>query len=188
MPTEVEPAPIPAKPRRKKLLVFIAGGLILVSGAAGAAWVVMQRQHAETSVADPNARKPQKQSIFTPLDSFTVNLQDAGGDHYAQIGVTLELEDAAIESDLKARLPALRNNILLLIASKQTEDLLSLEGKQMLARQIGVRAAQAIGVNISDADLVSAPAGGPQAPASQAKKPKVVNPIKDVLFSQFLVQ
>jgi flagellar protein FliL len=189
MPTESDPKaspsnaePAPKKKSRKKSLIFFAAALILVSGAAGAAWMVMQKQ-ADPQTADSGKRKAPSKSIFTPLDSFTVNLQDSGGDHYAQIGVTLEIEDASVESELKARLPALRNNILLLIASKRTDELLSLEGKQLLARQIGIRAAQSIGVGITDADLQP-----PQATASQAAKPRVQNPIKDVLFSQFLVQ
>lgn len=185
VPMSSEPNPAaPPKKSSKKRLVIVAATLLLVCGAAGAAYVYMQ-QKAAAPEAEVAKRKSPAKSIFTPLENFTVNLRDEGGDHYAQIGVTLELEDAAVETDLKARLPALRNNILLLIASKSTEDLLTLEGKQLLARQIGVRAAQSIGIEITDADLVTAK---PDGTASAPAKPKVVNPIKDVLFSQFLVQ
>lgn len=183
MSSETNTATAPKKSSKKRL-VIVAASLLLVCGAAGAAYVYMQQQKAESHAPEVAKRKTPPKSIFTPLENFTVNLRDEGGDHYAQIGVTLELEDAAVENDLKTRLPALRNNILLLIASKRTEDLLTLEGKQLLARQIGVRAAQAIGVEITDADLIAAPEGTASAPS----KPKIVNPIKDVLFSQFLVQ
>ncbi len=183
MSTETNTATAPQKSSKKRL-VIAAVILLLVCGAAGAAYFYMQQQKAESHAPEAAKRKTPSKSIFVPLENFTVNLRDDGGDHYAQIGVTLELEDATIENDLKTRLPALRNNILLLIASKRTEDLLTLEGKQLLARQIGVRAAQAIGVDITDADLATAPEGTASAPAKQ----KTVNPIKDVLFSQFLVQ
>lgn len=200
-----------AKKSPKKLIIFGAIGLVLAGSAGGAAWFMTQKkgEHAE---AEAPKRKALPKSVFIPLDNFTVNLQDEGGDHYAQIGVTLEVEDASVETDLKARLPALRNNILLLIAAKKVEDLLTLEGKQRLASQIGIRAAQSIGIDVSDADLpplpqpaapaaaapavaaeTAAPAPAPvaaAAPASAAHagKPKVDNPIKNVLFSQFLVQ
>lgn len=186
VPMSSEPTPTASPPKSaKKRLIVIAATLLLVCGAAGAAYVYMQQQKAAVPEAEVAKRKAPTKSIFTPLENFTVNLRDEGGDHYAQIGVTLEVEDAAVETDLKARLPALRNNILLLIASKSTEDLLTLEGKQLLARQIGVRAAQSIGMAITDADLAPTPA---DSSASTPAKPKVANPIKDVLFSTFLVQ
>lgn len=186
VPMSSEPTPTaPPKKSSKKRLIVIAASLLLVCGAAGAAYVYMQQQKTAVPEAEVAKRKAPVKSIFTPLENFTVNLRDEGGDHYAQIGVTLEVEDSAVETDLKARLPALRNNILLLIASKSTEDLLTIEGKQLLARQIGVRAAQSIGIEITDADLVTAPEN---ASAPAPAKPKVVNPIKDVLFSTFLVQ
>lgn len=184
MSTEPTPSASPKKSSKKRLII-VAAVLLVVCGAAGAAYVYMQQHKAAAPETEVAKRKAPVKSIFTPLENFTVNLRDEGGDHYAQIGVTLEVEDTAVETDLKARLPALRNNILLLIASKSTEDLLTLEGKQLLARQIGVRAAQSIGIEITDADLGPASAEGS---ASAAAKSKVVNPIKDVLFSTFLVQ
>lgn len=195
-----------AKKSPKKLIIFGAIGLVLAGSAGGAAWYMTQKKAGDHAEAEAPKRKALPKSVFVPLDNFTVNLQDEGGDHYAQIGVTLEVEDASVETDLKARLPALRNNILLLIAAKKVEDLLTLEGKQRLASQIGIRAAQSIGIDVSDADLppppaasaASAAAVAPEtaapvtavAPASAAHKgkPKVDNPIKNVLFSQFLVQ
>lgn len=173
--------PTPKK-SSKKLVIIAAAALILIAGGGGGAYFYLQKQqHADEPAHETAKRKSPSKSIYTPLENFTVNLRDEGGDHYAQIGVTLEVEDAAIETDLKARLPALRNNILLLIASKRAEELLTLEGKQQLAKQIGVRAAQTIGIDITDADLE-------EGPGAKGAKSKVVNPIKDVLFSQFLVQ
>lgn len=199
-----------AKKSPKKLIIFAAIGLLLAGGGGGAAWYFTQKKHDDHAEAEAPKRKALPKSVFVPLDNFTVNLQDEGGDHYAQIGVTLEVEDAGIETDLKARLPTLRNNILLLIAAKKVDELLTLEGKQRLASQIGIRAAQAIGIDVSDADLPplphpaasaapaaaghdgAAPAPAPVAPASapaaHGGKPKADNPIKNVLFSQFLVQ
>lgn len=173
--------PTPKK-SSKKLVVIAAAAVVLIAGGGGGAYFYLQKQqHAEDAGHETAKRKAPAKSIFTPLENFTVNLRDDGGEHYAQIGVTLEVEDAAIETDLKARLPALRNNILLLIASKRSDELLTLEGKQQLAKQIGVRAAQSIGIEITDADLE-------EGQGTKGTKSKVVNPIKDVLFSQFLVQ
>lgn len=158
-------APVPKK-SSKKLVVFALVGLLFAAGAAGGGWYYMQQQKtADVAPAQGALKKSTKKPLFAPLEPFTVNLQDARGERYAQIGVTLQLEDPAVESELKERLPAVRNEILLLIASKKLDELLSAEGKQQLAQQIGVRAAHAIGVG-----------------------PGVENPVKNVLFSQFIVQ
>ncbi len=176
----------PPKKSSKKLVIIAVAAVVLIAGGGAGGYLYLQKQqHAEEPAHETSAKKktPSK-SIFTPLENFTVNLRDEGGDRYAQIGITLEVEDAAIENDIKARLPALRNNILLLIGSKKAEDLLTMEGKQQLAKQIGVRAAQSIGVDITDEDLEEEK----DAKGGRRARSKVVNPIKDVLFSQFLVQ
>jgi hypothetical protein len=51
--------------------------------------------------------------VFVPLDPFTVNLADRDAERYAQIGVTLEIEDAKVGDQIKAYMPAIRNNILM---------------------------------------------------------------------------
>ena len=52
-----------------------------------------------------------------PLDPFTVNLADRDAERYAQVGMTLELADPKAADLLKAYMPAIRNNILLVLAA-----------------------------------------------------------------------
>ena len=53
-----------------------------------------------------------------PLDPFTVNLADREAERYAQVGITLELEDAKAGDQIKAYMPVIRNNILMVLAHK----------------------------------------------------------------------
>lgn len=186
----IAPAAPPEIPKTgKKRLVLVLGLVILACAAGAGGWFYMQRQRAGMEHGpEASPRKTQVTPIFTPLDVFTVNLQDNGGDHYAQIGVTLQIEDASIDSDIKTRMPAIRNHILLLIASKSAEELLTLEGKQQLARQIRVRAAQGLGLDVADSSMPAAAASAVGAAPGSANKTAVENPIKDVLFSQFIIQ
>jgi len=205
-------AETPAAPKKsKKLLIIVAAVLLLGGGGAGAAWFVTQKNHGPDDKAAHAKKEPAKKPLFTPLEPFTVNLQDERGERFAQIGVTLQLEDPAVENELKDRLPAVRNQILLLISSKRIDELLSADGKKLLAEQIRVRAARAIGVDVADVPVPAAAAAAPvaavdahgvpvvqvaaAAPAAvtapvavAAAKPAVENPVKDVLFSQFIVQ
>ena len=159
----------PSKPRRKRTVLLLAALTLCAAGGAGAWWFLLRAPEGEDAKA---AREAARKPLFTTLEPFTVNLQDPRGERFAQIGVTLQIDDPQVELAIKDRLPAVRNEILLLISSKQIDELLTLEGKQELAQQIRVRSARVLGVGTA----------GPGKPAAAD------NPIRQVLFSQFIVQ
>jgi flagellar FliL protein len=171
--SEASTAPTPKKPARK-LILFGALGLLLAAGAAGGAWFALG-QRAGAHAAQARHQEPEK-PLYSTLEPFTVNLADPRGDRFAQIGITLEFTDPATDSAIKDRLPTVRNAILLLISSKQVEELLSAEGKRALAQQIRLLCGRALGVDLPE----------PGAPAGKTPPPE--NPIRAVLFSQFIVQ
>jgi len=174
----VEEAAPAAKKSLKKVIFLVLGALLLAGGAAGATWFATSR-HKGVEAPHAAEKKVPKKPVFTTLEPFTVNLADAKGERYAQIGITLQLDGPAADELLKERLPAVRNEVLLLIASKHIEELLSDDGKRLLARQIRMRTAQAMGFTGSDdsppiavaaaAAPATAPATAPaSAPASVA--------------------
>ncbi len=184
------PAAAPKK-SRKKLIIIAALGLVLASGGAGAAWFMLKKPAEGTAVAEK--KKPPVKPVFAPLDVFTVNLRDERGERFAQVGVTLQMKDAAAEAELKERMPAVRNEILLLLSSKRIDELLSDEGKRELAQQIRARAAHGMGLKLDEpaaAPAAAAPAPGASAVAVAAapKAAPADNPVHNVLFSQFIVQ
>lgn len=207
----------PPKKSKKKLIIAIV--LVLVLGAAGAgAWYFMSLRSAAALAQleaegdsahppEPKTHDKSKKPIFLNLENFTVNLNDPGGMRLAQIGITLRVDDPEIELAVKDQLPVVRNKILLLISGKKIEDLLTLDGKKALARQVQIATAQSIGIDISDDSAAEpAPATLPEAdehsaaPAEKSatpagnkaakslKKKPAINPIKEVLFSTFIVQ
>jgi flagellar FliL protein len=199
-----EAAAEPKKKSGKKFIVIALVALLAAGGGGGGAWYFLGQKKAEDGeeVAEPKKKKAAK-PLFTTLEPFTVNLQDPRGERFAQIGITLQFEDPKVEIDLKDRLPAVRNEILLLISSKQIDELLSTEGKQKLAEEIRARSARAMGVEVtppeddeSEEEAKEAKDAVKDQDAKAAgkkkakKKPKEVveNPITSVLFSQFIVQ
>lgn len=176
------PTEAPKKSGKKKLIILIALVLVLAGGGGGAAWFFLMKPADGAKVAEK--KKPPAKPVFSALDVFTVNLQDERGERFAQVGVTLELRDSATENELKERMPAVRNEILLLLSSKRIEELMSDEGKRELAQQIRTRAAYGMGVKPDEP--VAAP--GATAVAAAPKASPVENPVQNVLFSQFIVQ
>jgi flagellar FliL protein len=129
-----------------------------------------------------------------PLDPFVVNLADREADRFAQIGLTLQVEDAHNADEIKAYLPAIRNNILLLLAHKTSAELMQPDGKEKLARQLLRVAVQPMGIELEDEDEVAADEA-PAVTAGPAKKKKKRHfdtiddsPVKSVQFSSFIIQ
>jgi len=187
---------------KKKLVLMVAVAAIVLGGGGVGAMVYMKKQKAAAEEAaaaaddgDADAAPAKKETkkakgekpVFVPMDPFVVNLADHDADRYAQIGITLEVPDEHVGEEIKTYLPAIRNNILLLLAHKSSAD---------LARQIRREALKAMGEEVDDdEDAVAAPASAEGAsaaePAKKKKKKKAAEadaPIRSVQFSSFIIQ
>jgi flagellar protein FliL len=190
--TDAVPA-TPAKTGKKKLIIIIAAALaVLLAGGGGAAFFVMKKRAAAAAAAaeeggDGAGEKQEEKSVradlkhaptFVPLDPFTVNLADREAERYAQVGMTLELADAKAGDLLKAYMPAIRNNILLVLAGKTAGQLMENEGKMKLAGEVRAAALKPLGYT------VTAEAATGKLKSDDADEP----PIRAVHFSNFIIQ
>ena len=129
--------------------------------------------------------------MFVPLEPFTVNLADRDVDRYAQVGINLQVEDARVSDELKAYMPAIRNSILLILAHKTGEELLSPEGKLQLAEEIRRETARAMGYDIPEPEAEAVADEDGEAPRRKKKKKKKVevhNPMVRVHYANFIIQ
>ncbi len=201
-------APAEAAPKgggKKKLIIIIAVVLLLVLGGGGAALLLMKKKPAEgegedgegaaghapvSAVAHAPVRDPKHPPVFVPLDPFTVNLADRESERYAQIGVTLEIDDVKFGDTLKIYMPAIRNNILMLLSHKTATELLSLEGKQKLAKEIKREALLPLGIEVEEEEDEAAAADKEAAPKKKKKKKRAAAtyPITAVHFSNLIIQ
>lgn len=193
---DVTDAPVPKTAGKKKLIIIVAAVLLLVLGGGGAALFMVKKRAAAAAeeedgpvaaqVAEEPAHKDEKRKppVFVPLDPFTVNLADREAERYAQVGVTLEIDDAKVGEDLKLYMPAIRNNILLLLAHKTAGELLTRDGKLKLAREIRREAMLPLGFNLPDEDEDTSTSAGKK----KKKKAPVVYPVKAVHFSNIIIQ
>ncbi len=205
---EVVEAPPKRSLGKKKLLVLLAAALLRVAVAGGGLVFYLKKKRAaaeaeaeapaQAESVEAAKRDPKVVPTFVPLETFTVNLADTEAERYAQVGVTLELDDPKVADQIKAYMPAIRNNILMVLAHKTSQELLEREGKQKLAFEIKREAARALGVEIEDewaakqakaaAKAASGSASG-AAPKPPAKKRIYEpSPIRQVHFSNFIIQ
>jgi len=189
--------PSPKAGSKKKLLILLLAALVLAAAAGGGLLFFLKKRAAAKAAEDGEAeatpvvaqanepvRDPKKLPVYAPLDVFTVNLADREAERYAQIGIVLELEEEKVGDRIKAFMPSIRNNILMVLAHKTAAELLSREGKERLAFEIQREACRALGYSLPD------PAAAASAPktAKKAPKPTEPPPVRAVQFSNFIVQ
>ncbi|MBP6765394.1 MAG: flagellar basal body-associated FliL family protein [Rubrivivax sp.] len=201
----------PAK-GKKKLIIIIAAVSVVLLGGAGGAFFVMKKNAAAAEAAAAESEgegeagaaahgKTSSKSTkhdaktaptFVPLDPFTVNLADRDAERYAQIGITLEIEDPHTADLLKAYMPAVRNNILMAIADRNAADLMGREGKARLAERIIRETSRALGADVPEEEVADDEAAAEDATAAKKKKKKKAAapdlPIRAVHFSNFIIQ
>ena len=195
----------PKKKGSKKLMLIIGGVVLVLALGGGAAFYMMQKRAAEAAAAaaaeeegdeapkakDSHGKKDGHAAAptFLPLDPFVVNLADREQERFAQIGVTLQVDDAKVADQLKLYMPAIRNGVLLVLSQKTSTELLERAGKEKLASEIMREAVRPLGIEIEDEEAHQEEAATDK-PAKKKKKKKAAehNPVESVHFSSFIIQ
>ena len=192
--------PPPAK-GKKKLIIIIAVAALVLAGGGGAAVLMMKKKataeaEAEEGATDAAPTKaaakfdPKAVPVFVPLEPFTVNLADRDAERYAQVGITLEVDNLQTGDQIKAFMPAIRHNILMALAERTASDLMGREGKLKLAERVKAESARALGYEVPE-EAVEPKTTDEETPAPKKKKQKAaapVLPVKAVHFSNFIIQ
>lgn len=205
-PAVVDADAVVPKKGKKKLIIIIAAVLaVLLIGGGVAAYVLKQKAAAAEAAADSedgdapavkeeHAKKDEHKAppVFVALDPFVVNLADREAERFAQIGITLQVDDAKFADELKLYMPAVRNGILMVLAHKTSGELLERAGKEKLAAEIMRESVRPMGIVIDveePAAEAAADTGTADKPKKKKKKkPAEHNPIVSVNFSSFIIQ
>lgn len=179
--TTAAPGKEPGKSKKLIVIGAVVALLLIVAAAVGLFLVNKQRQAADE---DESSAKPAVAAvpIFLPLESMVVNLADSGGDRFAQIGITLELQDEATSTAVKQFMPSIRNGILMLVSQRTAEEMLRREGKEKLAADIQTEVARPLGFKERPARAET-----DEDEFEERPRPRR-NPVRRVLFSSFIIQ
>ena len=147
------------KSSKKKMMVIAIIGVLVVGLSAGGAWF-FTKSSGPAAAEVKKAAKPE----FIVIDAFTVNLQPENGEQYLQIQFTLEVAGLEQVEVIKTNMARVRSRVLLLLSNKKASELSTVEGKNILAKEI-------------IAEVKKPFAAG--APAQE---------VTDVLFTSFIIQ
>ena len=195
-PNVSEPTAAPAKAKSKKMIIIVAALAVLLVAGGAAAWLLLGKRgggdEEEGHAPVAQATAPKTPPTFLPMENMVVNLADPGGDRFAQVGITLELADAKTGELVKSFMPSIRSNVLLLVSQRSTEELLTREGKEKLALDIRREVSRPLGFTVPK------PRKRPvqRDPEDEEEDDEVAprrakadnNPVRQVLFSSFIIQ
>ncbi len=116
-----------------KILVLVLG-LALLGGGGFFAYTKFfaAADKPKEAQAKPLPAKP----VVKDLETFLVNLADPGGERYLKVTMQLSLSSEIASQEIDARMAELRDSILLLLSSKEYDDISSLSGKLALKKTL----------------------------------------------------
>jgi len=138
------------KKAKKKKLIFIIAGVVVLLGIVGG-YIYNQKTQEARQQAEEEAQKPEnilkKQlaerkknapPIYIPMDEIVVNLPGRGGEHYLQTKIVLRTSDSSTEGKLKEFMPLIRDKVITVLSSRQMQELATVEGKTMIAKEVAL--------------------------------------------------
>jgi flagellar FliL protein len=136
-PETEQPAPPAAKKRSKLLLILLPA--VLVLGAGGfVGWTQLQGKKA-SEPAENKASAPVPPPTVS-VRPFVVNLADTGEmARYLKLEFELELRPGNQSKEVEARMAEIRDAVIVLLGSKRSQELVTVEGKDRLKDEIITR-------------------------------------------------
>ena len=120
------------------LMLGLGGGLFMMWNKLSAMETRVQSTAEDAEQDDQDSSVPVEKllgPIFS-LETFIVNLADEGGKRYLRMTIDLELDSEELESEVKKRLPQVRDSVLTILPAKRFDDISSAKGKTALRDQM----------------------------------------------------
>jgi len=132
MPEEEQQTKVQEKPKSKKLLIILVILVVLLAGGGAGAYFKFFKAHKESA----ELKKQEEVPVYHELDTFMVNLADSGSKHFLKAAIKLKVSSHLGGEECKVRGYEIRDTILTVLTSKESEDIVKPEDKMALKKQI----------------------------------------------------
>ncbi len=122
---------------KKSLLMIGGGALALVAVSIGATVFLVGGKHAQPAASEQaTAKKVESPATYTPLEPpFVVNFEDDGAIRFLQVSIEIMSRDPKVTEAVKLHMPAIRDQLIVLLSGADYATLASREGKDTLRKQ-----------------------------------------------------
>ncbi|MGQ9857082.1 MAG: flagellar basal body-associated FliL family protein [Thermodesulfobacteriota bacterium] len=124
------------KKKASKLPVLVLLVAVLAAGGGFFGWTQLKGSASQT----PEKASPPPPPPVVSIKPFVVNLQDPGDiPRYLKLEFDVELRPGSQVKELETRMSELRDAVIVLLGSKRSADLATVEGKERLRDEIITR-------------------------------------------------
>ena len=131
----------------KKIIIFAVAGIVLVGAGIGGAMFFLKSPETsqEEQMAEEETIAPDvKEAIYENMHpAFTINFKEGSKKKFMQVYMVAMFYDMDSRDAFKMHMPVVRNNLLMLLSGKDSDDLSSMEAKEQL-RKDALQAAQSV--------------------------------------------
>ncbi|MCU0589662.1 MAG: flagellar basal body-associated FliL family protein [Syntrophobacteraceae bacterium] len=151
------------EPKKGSPLIKIIILVVILAGLGGGGFFAygkfIKKAPAEGEQSPVAAAHPEKQ-VICDWDPMLVNLADPGGKRYLKLGMKVELNNDRVLEEVKNRSFQIKDAMLMVLSSKEFDDIATPSGKQALKQEI----------------------------VAQMNKIVKQGQVKDIFFTDFIVQ
>jgi flagellar FliL protein len=169
--------------KRKKLILIAGLAVALIAISVGGTVIALKMLSPAPASIDEKTEAVEETNLapaiyFDMAPNFTINFNVNGRQRYLQAAITLLHRDPALNELLKLHMPAIRNGLVMLLSSKNFEELQTNEGKEKLKTE----ALEIINNQLKKEQeaLVD--------PSEEDEDKKPVSIVEQVLFTNFVMQ
>jgi flagellar FliL protein len=148
-------------PNQKLILIILALNTVAILAVAGIVWIGFSKSSQKVTLGDIAAEKEApheekegaeggghgeksghgekgKEEVVDNFvkESFTVNLADSKGSHFAQVTVEIEVDNGFTKAEVDRLRPKIRDFIVVVLSSKTYEQVESVDGRDFLREEI----------------------------------------------------
>ncbi len=129
----------------KKIIMFAVVGLVMLAVGVGGTMFMMgsdggsSEEMAEEEMSEEEMMEEpmMKDSIYHDLHpAFVANFSGNSKKRYMQVYVVAMAHEQSAIEDLKLHMPAVRNNILMTLSKKTSDEVATVEGKETLRQEV----------------------------------------------------
>ena len=120
-----------SKSSSKMLIIVIALTALVAGGGGFFAYTKFFKEdssaHAKSSAAEP---------VIHEMDTFLVNLSDAGGKRYLKLTMKAKLSDKEAQAEVAGKNFEIRDAVIMLLSSKEFQEIAKPEDKATLKQEV----------------------------------------------------
>lgn len=124
---------------KKKIIIFAVIGLVALGAGVGGTMFFMGSDEppAEEMAMEEEMMEEPEMAIYHELHpAFVANFTGKSKKKYMQVYIVALANEESIIEDLKLHMPAVRNDILMTLSRTRSDEIETVEGKEMLRQKV----------------------------------------------------